>query len=95
MAERVPRLSATFRRSLATAGVRPETPAFQAVFATLQSLTTAPDLPGPADTEIHFNPGRAHARRVRGQNLWLLYRFDAQHLYAMTTCTEPPMPAQG
>jgi len=31
-------------------------------------------------------------RRVLGQNLWVLYRFDATHVDVLTVRSEPPIP---
>lgn len=53
----------------------------------------ASDLPGPGDFETSFAPGKAHVRRVTGQNLWLLYRFDDQFVFVMTARSQPPVPA--
>jgi hypothetical protein len=52
----------------------------------------AGDLPGAGDFETSFSPGRAHVRRVPGHNLWLLYRFDDQHVFIMTARGDPPVP---
>lgn len=93
MARRVPRLSTTFRRSLEKIGVAPGTSRYRAVFATIGSIAGADDLPGPADVETNFAPGRAYVRRVGGQNIWLLYRFDEQHVSMLTARDEPPAPA--
>src|SRR5688572_15000736 len=65
LAGRVPRLSTTFRRTLAAIGVRPKR---------------------------RFAPGRAHVRRAPGQNIGLLYRFDADHVFVITARAEPPVP---
>ena len=62
------------------------------MFATVNALGDADVLPGPGDYETRFAPGRAHVRRVPGQNIWLLYRFDADHLFVMTARKEPPVP---
>jgi hypothetical protein len=42
--------------------------------------------------EITIGPGRAHVRRVVGQNLWILYRFDIANVFIMTTRGQPPVP---
>ena len=49
-------------------------------------------LPGVADSETAFAPTCAYARRVTGQNVWILYRFDEGHVYVMTARGEPPVP---
>ncbi len=92
MARRVPRLSTTFRRRLDTLGVRPGTAEYRAVFVTISTLGTGA-LPGVADHETEFSPGRAYVRRVAGHNLWLLYRFDDDHVFIMTARSQPPVPA--
>jgi len=91
VARRVPRLSTTFRRRLDGIGVRAGTLAYRAVFATIRALETG-TLPGAADDETEFSPGRAFVRRVPGNNLWVLYRFDDDHVFIMTARNEPPVP---
>jgi hypothetical protein len=39
--------------------------------------------------ETRFGPGRAFVRRVSGRNIWILYRFDDDHVFAMTTRGTP------
>jgi hypothetical protein len=90
---RVAQLSTTFRRSVIELGLAPGSPGFRAVFATVAALANADDLPGVADIETTFGPGRAFVRRVGARNVWILYRFDDRHLYAMTTRDRPPVPA--
>ncbi|NUO53058.1 MAG: hypothetical protein HOV80_29780 [Polyangiaceae bacterium] len=58
--------------------------------ATLRALALA-KLPGD-DGETRFAPGKALVRRVRGHNLWLLYRFDEEHLFVITARNQPPLP---
>jgi hypothetical protein len=62
------------------------------VFATVAALADADELPGPGDDETRFGPGRAFVRRVPGRNVWILYRFDGDHVFAMTTRGTPPVP---
>jgi hypothetical protein len=64
----------------------------RAVFSTINALEGAEVLPGVSDYETRFAPGRAHVRRVAGQNVWLLYRFDADHVFVLTARKEPPVP---
>ena len=92
VAARTIRISATFRQSVAKLGVSLGTPAHRAVSATMRALAAA-DLPGPGDFEASFSPGKAHVRRVVGQNVWLLYRFDDQFVFLMTARDPPPVPA--
>jgi hypothetical protein len=73
-------------------GVLAGSPAYRAVSATIRALTVA-ELPGAGDYETAFSPGRALVRRVVGQNLWILYRFDDEHVSVMTARAEPPVPA--
>jgi hypothetical protein len=89
---RVPRLSATFRRGLNALSVNPGSHAFRAVFATIAALAKTDELPGPADYEASFSPGRAYVRRVTSHNVWLFYRFDADHVFLLTARREPPVP---
>lgn len=93
MARRVAKLSTTFRRSVIALGLPPGSPGFRAVFATVAALADARELPGVADDETRFGPGHAFVRRVARRNVWILYRFDDDHLFAMTTRGEPPEPA--
>lgn len=92
MARRVAQLSTTFRRSVIELGLEPGSVGFRAVFATVAVLANADDLPGAGDDETKFGPGRAFVRRVSGRNVWILYRFDDDHVYAMTTRGQPPVP---
>ncbi len=92
MARRVAKLSTTFRRSVIELGMAPGSPGFRAVFATVAALANADELPGPGDDETTFGPGRAFVRRVIGRNVWILYRFDDEHVYAMSTRDAPPVP---
>jgi hypothetical protein len=73
--------------------VSPGTPPYQAVFATVGALSRAAELPGPVDQEIRLAPTRALVRRVAGHNVWIVYRFDAEHVFIMTVRGEPPVPA--
>jgi hypothetical protein len=95
VARRVAQLSTTFRRSVIALGLQPGSPAFRAVFATVAALASAGELPGAGDDETAFGPGRAFVRRVTGRNVWILYRFDDAHVFAMTTRGQPPMPIDG
>lgn len=63
----------------------------RAASAELRSLA-AGNLPGAGDFETSFSPGRAHVRRVGGYNIWVLYRFDAEHVFVLTARSEPPVP---
>lgn len=92
MARRVARLSTTFRRSVIELGMEPGSPGFRAVFATLAALANAEELPGAGDDETRFGLGRAFVRRVAGRNAWILYRFDDDHVFAVTTRGAPPVP---
>jgi len=56
------------------------------------ALSNAEQLPGVADDETRFSPAKAHVRRVTGHNAWLLYRFDDEHVYLLTTRGAPPIP---
>lgn len=74
-------------------GLPPGSPGFREVFATVAALADAAELPGASDDETMFGPGRAFVRRVGGRNVWMLYRFDEDHVFAMTARGEPPVPA--
>ena len=91
VAGRVLRVSTTFRRSVERLGVRAGSPAYRSVSATVRALASG-DIPGPGDYETRFGPGRAHVRRVVGHNLWILYRFDIENVFIMTSRGQPPVP---
>lgn len=91
--ERILRVSTTFRRSVERLGVRAGAPAYRAVTAAMRALASS-HVPGPGDYETVFAPAHAHVRRVTGQNVWLLYRFDEQHLFILTARGQPPVPAE-
>ena len=92
MARRVAQLSTTFRRSVVDIGLAPGSPGFRAVFTTVAVLAGTDELPGPGDDETTFGVGRAFVRRVGGRNIWVLYRFDEQHVFALTARDQPPLP---
>ncbi|CAN5216993.1 hypothetical protein BH09MYX1_BH09MYX1_09430 [soil metagenome] len=92
MAGRIPRLSSTVKRTLARLGVDQRSARYRALFTTITSLSHAAYLPGAADFETRFHPGYVHVRRVRGFNLWILYRFDGMFVDVMTVHDEPPPP---
>lgn len=93
LAGRIPRLSATIKRGLIQLGVAPGTPAYRAAWGTVGALSRAGTLPGPADFETAFAPGHAHVRRVVGENLWILYRFDPTYVDLLAIRNAPPVPA--
>jgi hypothetical protein len=80
VAGRILRRSTTFRQSVQRLGVPSGSPAYRATSATLRALAPGP-LSGGGDFEIPFSPGRACVRRVAGHNLWVLYRFDDEHVF--------------
>ena len=89
MAGRIPRLTSGFRRSLRPLGIHGGSVRSRAIGSTVTALTNPVTLPGPGDYETAFHPGRAHVRRVQGQNLWILYRFDAVHVEVLTIRSRP------
>jgi hypothetical protein len=52
-------------------------------------LSKAEELPGVADDETRFGLGRAFVRRIGGRNVWILYRLDDDHVFAVTTRRYP------
>ena len=58
-------------------------------------MLAAGELPGPSDFETRFSTRQAHVTLVRGENIWILYRFDDERLYMVTACGEPPVPVDG
>lgn len=91
MAGRILRLSTTFRRTVARLGILAGSARYRAVSAIMRSHASH-DLPGTGDYETVFSPGRAHVRRVTGQNIWILYRFDDDSVFVMTARDQPPVP---
>lgn len=91
MAGRTLRLSTTFRQSVQRLGVPSGSPAYRAVSATMRALASSP-LPGGGDFETPFSPGRAYVRRVAGHNLWVLYRFEDEHVFILSARSQPPVP---
>ena len=91
MGERILRVSTTFRRSVESLGIEAGSPAYRAVSATIRGLAAA-SVPGVGDYETTFSPGKAFVRRVPGRNVWILYRFDDDHVFIMTARGEPPVP---
>jgi hypothetical protein len=71
--------------------VQAGSPAFRAVSATMRALASTA-LPGGGDYETAFSPGKAFVRRVLGHNVWLLYRFNDDHVFVMATRNQPPVP---
>lgn len=50
-------------------------------------------LPTPADERTIIPPsGRAWFRRVRGANLWVLFRFGEERVIVIAMVREPPHP---
>jgi hypothetical protein len=78
VAERILRFSTTFRRSVEKLGIVAGSGPYGAVSAALRSLW--------------FSPGRAHVRRVGRHNVWVLYRFDGEHVFVLTARGQPPVP---
>ena len=91
---RIPRLSVGFVRSKSRTGLVAGSGSLRSVLATISALASSDALPGPADFETEFAPGRAHVRRIASQNLWLLYRFDATHVDILAVRSDPPVPAE-
>lgn len=91
VAARVLRISTTFRRAVEKLGIAAGSPAYRAVSASMRALVSS-SLPGAGDFEIEFAPAKAFVRRVKGHNVWLVYRFDDNHVFLMTARGEPPVP---
>ena len=92
VAARVLGVSTTFRRSVEKLGIAQGSPVYRVVSATMRALASA-ELPAAGDYETAFPPGRAFVRRVGGKNVWILYRFDEDHVFVMTARDQPPIPA--
>jgi hypothetical protein len=74
-------------------GLAPGSRAHRATLVAVRALADASELPGHSDFETSFAPGRAWVRRVPGENVWILYRFDDSHVDVMALRSEPPVPA--
>lgn len=92
MADRILRVSTTLRRSIERLGVHAGSPAYRTLMTAMRALASS-SLPGPGDYETSFSPASAQVRRVPGHNVWLLYRFDEQHVFILTARSQPPLPA--
>ena len=92
MAGRIARLTPGFRRALHALGIVPGSTRRLALASTIASLSDADVLPSPADFLTDFRPGRAYVRRIAGQNLWILYRFDNDHVDVLAIRDTPPVP---
>jgi hypothetical protein len=62
------------------------------VSAAIDTLAREEVLPGVHDVRSQFAPGHAHVRRVPRNNLWIWYRFDADHVTLLAVRDEPPVP---
>jgi hypothetical protein len=60
----------------------------------VRALGAAEVLPEQVDFEAVFHPGRAFVRRVPKHNLWIWFRFDADHVTLVSITDEPPVPAE-
>jgi hypothetical protein len=49
-------------------------------------------LPDPGDYVTRYGTGQAYVRRVLRQNVWIIYRFDAERVYVMRAEGMPPVP---
>lgn len=92
MSSRIVRLSVGFARTMGRLGLSPGSPVQRSVLATVRAISDAETLPGSADFETAFVPGRAIVRRVSKQNLWILYRFDSVYVDVLTVRNAPPVP---
>jgi hypothetical protein len=92
MAGRIARLTPGFRRALRALAIVPGSPRRLALASTISVLAAADALPSATDF-VTVHPGRAHVRRVAGQNLRVLYRFDAVDLDVLAVRDAPPVPS--
>ena len=92
MAGRLLSLSTTFGRSLRKLGVVSGSSRQRTVMLEARAIAERGDLPGPSDYETRYGAGSAHVRRVPRENVWILYRFDAERVYVMQVEGTPPVP---
>ena len=92
MAGRIARLTPGFRRGLRALGIVPGSGRWLALASSVAALSDATELPARTDFLTEFRPGRAHVRRVASQNLWILYRFDDDHVDVLAIRDAPPVP---
>jgi hypothetical protein len=77
------------------AGMSPGTDESRAVAACLRVVADAPDLPEVVDVAVAVPPVlRAWCRRVSGRNLWVVFRFDSEHVSALAVTRSPPVPIE-
>lgn len=75
-------------------GIVTGTPRARALSSTIASLAAAAELPLTGDITASFHPGVAFARRVAGQNLWVWYKPDADHVALVKLDDQPPVPLE-
>ena len=95
MAHRIIKLTPGFARARSKLGIVAGTPRGTALGRCMTAIANSATLPGPADMEVEFRPGIAHARRAGQLNLWVWFRFDDDSVSMVSVTDEPPVPRQG
>ena len=90
---RVAKPSPRFLSRLRALGILPGTPATRALAREVRALVNADVLPAPLDYEAAIPPtSKAWVRRVSGENMWIFYAWDANHVVLLTVMRTPPVP---
>lgn len=93
--ERRLRLTPGYLRTARRLGLVAKSVRGRALGGTIAAMLSAEELPTPSDTNVIFKAAmRAHARRVRGHNLWLWYAVSEEELTLLTITIDPPVPEE-
>jgi len=92
MAGRILTLTPGFARARSRLRIQTGTDRAKALAACVGSIGSSDALPGPTDCEADFPPGTAYVRRAGRANLWVWYRFGADHITILTVTDTPPIP---
>ncbi|MGH7285500.1 MAG: hypothetical protein ACRELY_28600 [Polyangiaceae bacterium] len=70
--------------------------AARAVARTMTAISESVILPGPLDSETAVPPTlKVLSRRVRGENLWILFRVRTDDVIFLYLVKDPPVPVDG
>lgn len=87
-------LGRNFAPSVERARLAPGSPKALALRATIEAISSAPELPMHCDARVIVPPVReAWVRRVRRENLWLHFEIREDCVLFTLVVTHPPIPA--
>lgn len=90
---RVAKPTPRFLKRLQALGIPSGSALSRAIAHEIGALAGADALPGPLDFETTIPPTHsAWVRRLTGENIWLLYAWDDEHVSLLTVTTTPPVP---